>query len=550
MLRRRLTCALGALTLATSLVTALGAAAPSGAALGTGTGATTAGGLGPGTLAARQRSTLRATPKRFVGGQALTFTGHLAGAPRAQLKVQTLFDRPGDRWTTRPGIVGTTDDQGDFRFVLPAPSNYGIRYRVKAVGGPSGSAVRFEPRQQELVLSLDGGAAQRPGAVVSGSRFWIDVDTTTRGRGDLGRPAPAYPGRPLALQQRVLGNQWATVAQAVASAEGTARFELMAGAPGTTAYRVRQEAISTGGNQIGWFPSFPLEVRVTGTAAAARAAAPSPVAATSSSRRPAPAALAPSPVGRGSTGGGQAGQRYRWGPTEYDFAWERGESLTARPSRGRDRTGRWVDRSNGSGRAAPYNGGMALSTNVSELPGRGDHGSTSVTLEGNAMTYGRWEFRRRIDVFEKGGRDYRVKIELVPADADERCGADTITVSDVAFNSTSTRIGVDSSRAGRTWSGERRIPQLGDRPHAIAVEVTPSHITWFLDGRSLATVSNPKAVPGVPLTPRLSLVGSQRKEMRRTRVLYDWQRAWGLNHQARRAATGPGLKAKNGSKAC
>lgn len=501
-----------------------------------------------GAAAERRAAMLRISPDRFVGGQALTFVGVLPGAANDQLKLQRRFDRPGDAWVTLPGVVGTTGATGAFSFVAEAPSNYGVGYRVKAVGGPAGAAVRLEPRQQELALSLNGAPAQQPGRVVAGRPFRIDVDTTVAGRGEVARPAPAYPGRTLALQQRVDGNRWATVDSAAASAEGRARFVVTAGQPGATAYRVRQAAITVGGDDIGWFPSYPLAVRVVAPGSRVEPDVAPARTATSAAARPPATSLTPSPVTRAS-GAPQAGQRYRWGPTLWDFAWENGESLTERPARGQQRTGRWIDRSDGSGRAAPYNGGMALSSNLSELPGRGDRGTTSATLAGNALTYGRWEFRRRIDVFEQRGRDYRVRIDLVPERAEDAgCGA--ITVANVSYDARTATLGLSSARAGRSWSGTRSIARLGDRPHSFGVEVTRSHVTWFLDGRSLATVRSPQAAPGVPLTPRLSLVGDGGKEMRRTRVLYDWQRGWRLNKQAVSAPKGPGLQAKNYPKSC
>lgn len=543
MTRRRTTCAIAVLALGTTLLSTTDASAARTTASTT-TSPTTARAA----ASAGGSPSLRVTPERFVGGQALTFVGRLPSAPGADLKIQTRFDRPGDGWITRPGVVGRTDGGGAFSFVHPAPSNFGVSYRVKAVGGPSGPAFRFEPRQQEVALSFNGGAEQAAGTVRSGATFRIDVDTTHTGRGTLGRPAPAFPGRPLALQQRVSGNQWSTVATSAASSQGTAQFVLTAGSPGQLAYRVRQAALTNGENRIGWFPSHPLAVRVVPRGASGRTTAPAPASAPARSSAP---ALAPAPVARPTRGGAQAGQRFRWGPTQWDFAWERGEALTDPPARGRQRTGKWIDRSNGSGRAAPYNGGMSLSTHISEFPGKGDRGTTSVTLDGNARPYGRWEFRRRIDVFEKAGRAYRVKIELVPARAeDARCGSNSITVADVAYNSATARIGLSSLRARKAWKGSRRIARLGPRPHSFAVEVTRGHVTWFLDGRSLATVRSKRAAPGVPLTPRLSLVGRGGKEMQRTRVIYDWQRGWKLNKQARTAPKGPGLKAKKVAKSC
>jgi hypothetical protein len=504
-------------------------------------------GASPVASAETKAATLRVTPQVFVGGQALNFVGKISGAPNSRLKVQTHFNRPGDSWSTRDGIVGTTNGKGEFDFIHPAPNNFGISFRVKAANGRTSSSVRFEPRQQEVALSLNGGPEQAPGTVKLGDTFTIDVDTTPTGRGNLGRPAPAFPGRKLTLQQRVKGDRWKTVASAPASTKGTAQFVRTADELGPVAYRVRQADIKTGGNQIGWFPSFPLEISVVARRAAARVSSPAPVAEPLAPRR------TPTSTTLARSGGATplASQRYKWGPTQWDFAWEVGESLTDRPFRGRKLKGRWIDRSNGSGRAAHYNGGMALSTNISEFPGTGDHGTTSVTLKGNALKYGRWEFRRRVDVFENVGRDYRVKIDLVPAKAKhDHCGSNVINVANVKFNSTKARIGVKSYRAKKSWAGTRRIPRLGDEAHSFGIEVTRNHITWFLDGKSLATVKNRKAVPGVPLTPRLSLVGQGQQEMRRTRVLYDWQRGWRLNKQAKKAATGKGLKSKKLKGAC
>ena len=504
-------------------------------------------GASPGTSAERAASSLTITPEIFVGGQSLHFVGSISGASNSPLKIETLFSRGGDAWNLRDGVVATTNGQGAFDFYYPGPNNFGIRYRVKAGNGKTTPAVVLEPRQQEVVMSLNGGQDQAPGTVVSGDSFRIDVNTTPTGRGNLGRPAPPFPGRELALQQRVGGDRWKTVETASAANDGTATFVLTAGSPGSIAYRIRQDDIKTGGNQIGWFPSFPLEITVVPAGAAPRLI-PTPVAGVSNAPR---STLASSSAARSGGATPLASQRYRWGPSLFDFAWEDGESLTDKPYRGTKRKGRWIDSSNGSGRAAHYNGGMALSTNISEFPGDGDHGATAVTLKGNALTYGRWEFRRRIDVFENVGPDYRVKIDLVPAKAkQDHCGGNTINVADVAYDSTTAKIGVNSYRAKKSWAGSRKIPRLGDEPHSFGIEVLRDRITWFLDGESLATVKNRKVVPGVPLTPRLSLVGVGQQEMRRTRVLYDWQRGWPLNKQALKAKTGPGLKAKKLTGAC
>ncbi len=552
-MRRHLAAATTAIATLVALLAVVGATpgAPAGAATST----TTATGASVALTSAavsskRKAASLRVTPKRFVGGQLLTFSGRIPGAANKKLKVQSLFNRAGDKWITRDRSAGRTDRQGQFTFTHIAPSNYNIRYRVKAANGRTSKVVRFQPRQQEVSLSLNGAQEQRAGRVAPGQGFRIDVNTTPTGRGDLGRPPPAFPGRTLDLQQRVNGDQWQTIASTTSNSQGQARFYLDAGSSGTTAYRVRQAAIHTGGNHIGWFPSFPLEVRFADPSGRTTASTPVPRSAPTQDE---PSEARPVAAVSARSGGGnpQASARYKWGPTHWDFAWETGEALTDKPYRGRNRVGYWIDRSNGSGRAAAHNGGLALESHLSDFPGVGDHGTNSVTLAGNAITYGRWEFRRRIDVFEKKGRNYRAKIELVPANAsDAACGANTINVATVGFNSRKATLGVTSSDAKKAWTGSKRIPRVGDNPHSWSVEVTRSHITWFLNGRSLATVKNRQAIPGVPLTPKLSLVGKGHKEMRRTRVLYDWQRGWTLNKQARKAQKGSGLKVKNLQNGC
>ncbi|MBU1803149.1 MAG: hypothetical protein KKA97_13145, partial [Actinobacteria bacterium] len=219
-------------------------------------------GASPGVSAERKAATLTATPDVFVGGQGLNFVGTIPGAPNKKIRIETRTNRTGDQWNLRPAVVGSTNAKGEFDIVYQAPNNFGIKYRLTASNGKSSSAVLFEPRQQEVVLSLNGGPDQEPGSVVSGDDFTIDVNTTPTGRGNLGRPAPPFPGRELALQQRVRGDQWRTVATAPADDKGAARFTATAPAPGDLAYRIRQADLKTGGDQIGWFPSFPLEITV------------------------------------------------------------------------------------------------------------------------------------------------------------------------------------------------------------------------------------------------------------------------------------------------
>jgi hypothetical protein len=101
------------------------------------------------------------------------------------------------------------------------------------------------------------------------------------------------------------------------------------------------------------------------------------------------------------------------------------------------------------------------------------------------------------------------------------------------------RFGVRSRKAGAVW--RRILPKvsLAENPFNVAVEVGGSHITWFLDGNPIGTVTAPDAQLGDKLVPRLSLVGSQ-AEMNGAQVNSDWQRSWSLR-AGKQVKSGPAL---------
>ena len=236
---------------------------------------------------------------------------------------------------------------------------------------------------------------------------------------------------------------------------------------------------------------------------------------------------------RETFGSKTAALRYGWRPALFDFDWEYGQALTDPPGRGSRRVGSWIDFSNGSGAAAQHNGGVLLQSKYGRLTpkdaGPGDYGTTSITLTGNAQTYGRWEVRIRPWVIENNAKDYRVKFELIPADpAKYVCGARSITVADLTPRRAEVRIAAYTPSKKRAWRATRKTGSLMGLSRAYAVEVTRDHISWFQDGNILGTVKSRAAIPRVPLTMRISLVGSGQAEMNHTNVIMDWLRAFTL----------------------
>jgi hypothetical protein len=489
----------------------------------------------PGTSMAATASSLRVSPGVYVGGQAVTFAGNIG--VRGIRNVYLQINMGGSNsWTHLPGSRARTRADGSFNFKHPALSMFGIRVRV-ASGRHATPPVTFDARSQDLTL-------QAPDQVMPGDNFSINVDTTPElpRRPDL--PPPVFEGRTLTLQKRVadpdpesLESVWRTLDSTVTDQNGDGRFVLSESDPGTAVYRVRQGNWTRGENEIGWFPSFPKYVEVVDPSA--RRLSASSATTTLSTQRT--TQQAPTRTREAVT---TASQKYGWRPALYDFAWEFGESLNSRPYRGTDRRGWWLDSSNGTGRAAKHNGGLMLDSQRG-VDGSGDRGTTTATLRGNARTYGRWETKLRLKSPETNTQDYHVRIELVPdRPADYHCGGQTITVADLTPHGSSVRVGATAFRADRKWTARAPLGSLLGPSATFSVEVAKGHISWFVNGRVIATVRNQAAVPDVPMTLRLGLVGQGQEEMNRTQMISDWQRGFSID-RGRKVTSG---KAAQGSR--
>jgi hypothetical protein len=479
---------------------------------------------------------LAVSPSVHVAGQAVHFQGSVGQPGVRALHLQSHLGRPGDTWTRVPRSGARTAADGSFDFVFPAPSMFRISYRVVGDGGLATPPYLFWAPPQEITLTVQGQGAETPfNTVAPGSSFTVVADTTPPVRTDMGVP-PAIPGRTVLLQERS-GTQWRTIAQGVADAEGHASFSLTAPASGQRVLRARQERWTEGRNEIGWFASFPTYV-VVGSAGASSGGSGGRVLEWLLGRtRAAADGLRPT-----------ASQRWGWGPSLFDFAWERGQDLDSPPSRGTRLKGSWVDTSDGTGRATPFNGALALQSKLEHL-GDGDLGTTTATMRGNGLKTGRWEFRMQGRVFESGGLPYRVRLELVPAGAPvTTCSPESVVVGAFTLGSAGMEVGVRSQRAGSVWRRTAAGVRLGEEPMNVAVEIAQDHTTWFVGGKPVATTKSRRAWLGRRLTPRLSMIGEQ-QEMAGTQVDSDWQRGWTLK-RGTQVRSGPGLARSAYSPSC
>ena len=468
----------------------------------------------PGSSEQRAAASLQVTPGAgYVGGQAMSFEGNIGQTGVRKIQMQFHMNRPGDEWSPVEGFRGSTRSDGSYDFTFTAPSMFGIRYRVVS-GALATPPWTFNAQTQDLTLE----PVTQP---VAGESFVVAVDTTPDDlfrRPDTKELQP-YPGRVLTLQRRLDDGTWEQVGgTSQVEQDGMGYFDVTVADPGTVVYRVIEEDWTEGGSKIGWVPSFPTYVEVLHPADATQ-------------QLPAPAArvvhAVREPLPRSGTKSTTASQRYGWAPSLFDFAWEFGESLTSPAHRGTDRNGWWLDYSDGSGRVIKHNGGLLLDSKRDNDVGPGDFGTTTATLRGLEQAYGRWETRLRIKSDESNARDYRVLVELVPDQpADEDCGARTITVAEVAPHGNQVLVGVNA--VNKKWTRSVSNVAINNQSIAFAVEVSKRHITWFMEGRPIATVKSRAAVSDVPLTLRMSLVGNGDQEMNHTSVISDWERGFTL----------------------
>lgn len=246
-----------------------------------------------------------------------------------------------------------------------------------------------------------------------------------------------------------------------------------------------------------------------------------------------------------------AAKHYGWGNLQWDFGWEFGESLTSGPYTGASfRGGSWIDRSTGTGRVVKYGGGLEFqSGEVSPTFNAPDRGTTTLELEGKPAQRGRWELRERIHFYPTrdaaGGEPYTFLVELVPeSPAEYDCGRHNITIARAEVGGSSVQVQANSGTTAwsKTLSGFGRNGDEDDRFYGI--QITNRRITWFVNGNAVASLRAAAAIPKIPMTMRMSMVGKGSTEMKKSDVRIDWVRSYNL---ARGKKTPRGVRLTKGT---
>jgi hypothetical protein len=180
-------------------------------------------------------------------------------------------------------------------------------------------------------------------------------------------------------------------------------------------------------------------------------------------------------------------------------------------------------------------------------------GSVSATLDAPGHATGRWETRLKTKRYGSSLAPYTVRTELIPAgDRPQYCGARNIALESYTFGRRKAQFYIHNlpNLAFRAAKRPTYAGYGGDHWHTFAVEVTPSHISWFVDARVVSTERRAEAISGVPLTVRFSLKAVPGRAMNHARMQMDWLRYWTLAKPNDKSINAPAPQQTTFPKAC
>jgi hypothetical protein len=172
------------------------------------------------------------------------------------------------------------------------------------------------------------------------------------------------------------------------------------------------------------------------------------------------------------------------------------------------------------------------------LKGMTDGKDVTATLTGHAHRYGRWETRVRANQEDTGGAPFRVVAELIPVGANAyHCGAQNIQLAGYRLGTSRAHMAVRT--LPNTQFTTSKLRDLGPGQfHTYAVEVTPTHISWFVDTRVIMTERNKDALSGAKYTFRYRLVGDG-AQTNWGRMQMDWVRYYTLDRPNAKSIKAP-----------
>ncbi|WP_157647045.1 glycoside hydrolase family 16 protein [Actinomycetospora chiangmaiensis] len=234
-----------------------------------------------------------------------------------------------------------------------------------------------------------------------------------------------------------------------------------------------------------------------------------------SAREAGPAAVPFLPAGVAD--GPSAAATYRWGTPQWDDEFD-GTALNPdwevydSPGNG------------GNGVRSPKQ--VSVGDGVLTQSGTADATTAGMSLSHHDAQYGRWEARvRAIQQPGVQGRPYHVVVALIPVGISYDQGQHDIDFAETDIANGSVNLFVHYPKEKQDYVA---IPLDLTQWHTFAIEVTPSHLTWYVDGVPRATDTTKDAVPESPMAFNVQLDANQPNGYIPGEVQLDWARYYPL----------------------
>ncbi len=176
-------------------------------------------------------------------------------------------------------------------------------------------------------------------------------------------------------------------------------------------------------------------------------------------------------------------------------------------------------------------------------------GSVVATAIGHNRRYGRWEARVRGRQYGASGTPFTAVWELVPMYGGYHCAARNIVLGQYALDGNQASMHVRNLPSA-DFSATKALRLSGDTWHTYAVEVTPDHVSWFVDTRVVRTERRPAALSAAVFAARFRLVADPVAQMRQGRMQMDWVRYYTLARKNAQSIEAPPLTQGRYAAAC
>lgn len=231
---------------------------------------------------------------------------------------------------------------------------------------------------------------------------------------------------------------------------------------------------------------------------------------------PAPATPAPATPVPATTAPTNAAKIFKWGNAQINDEFHGAMAST------------WAVNQAGAGLVRNQNGMLTLNTTTTS-------GTVTADWLAGARQYGRWEARVRTRQYGTSATPYRAVWELVPTSGDQ-CSR-SIILSDSTIGQNPATMHLRNTTAD--FSATKVLDLRQDVFHTYAVEVTPDHISWFIDTVVVMTEPRSAARTGAAYTVRFRMVAPPGARMNQGRMQMDWVRHYTLERKNAQSLVAP-----------